>query len=297
MSIAEMQACLARLYVDEAFRKLFYLDPATLDEYRLTDKEAAAVRGIDRAMLEYYAASLKNKRRGRIERAYPVLFALDQAELTHYYSRYYQLYTSRAGQLPQQDVLDFGMFVEESVVGADHMPPYTADIARYERLYYQVRFAPRFCAATASAAQAAPHRITADDDVPFLRDGIEIADFEYDVAELEERLHAGGAAPDARDLVRAPSTIAFRPSTSTSATKMLRLNGATRAVLDRCDGSRTVAAIAAELEAALGGRNLGPDIAAVLDRLIGVEVLTLDPQLAAVGKDTRVYGSVETEGM
>lgn len=289
-----MEACLARLYVDEPFRKLFYLDPTTLNEYWLTDKEAASLRGIDRAMLEHYAGSLKNKRRGRIERAYPMLFRLYPDEVAKYFSRYYQLYTSKVSRSPQQEVCEFGEFIEESMAGTNHMPSYAADIARYERLYYEMLSSAGF---RASTAEGVSNRMTDQHDVPFLRDGVEMADFEYDVAEIEDRLHGGDTVPHALDLARVPLSIAFRPSTRTSAAKMLRLNAATRAVLERCDGSHTVGAITSELEAALGGQNLGPNVAAVVDRLLALEVLTLDPQFAASDKhnDSRAFGSAETE--
>src|SRR5205823_5930952 len=44
MSIGEMQACLARLYVNEPFRRWFCLDPAAaLEGYRLTEEERASL--------------------------------------------------------------------------------------------------------------------------------------------------------------------------------------------------------------------------------------------------------------
>src|SRR5271170_7531912 len=94
-----------------------------------------------------------------------------------------------------------------------------------------------------ATAEWVPNRTTDHHDVPFLRDGVEMADFKYDVAEIEERLHGGDTVPHALDLARVPLSIAFRPSTRTSAAKMLRLNAATRAVLERCDGSHTVGGI------------------------------------------------------
>ena len=63
MSMAEMQACLARLYVDRAFRRLFALEPETvLREYRLSAEEAEALRALDGNALERFARSLRSKR-------------------------------------------------------------------------------------------------------------------------------------------------------------------------------------------------------------------------------------------
>src|SRR5438552_8847500 len=77
MSMAEMQACLARLYVDGASRRLFALEPETvLGEYRLSAEEARALRDLDRRALERFAISLNSKRRRRFVATYPLLFGL-----------------------------------------------------------------------------------------------------------------------------------------------------------------------------------------------------------------------------
>ena len=64
MSVAEMQAYLARLYTSDPFRKLFELDPeATLSDYTLDDKEINALKQIDIQMLNWFAGTLKVKRK------------------------------------------------------------------------------------------------------------------------------------------------------------------------------------------------------------------------------------------
>ena len=299
MSLGEMQACLARLYVDEAFRKLFFLDTATLADYQLSPEEAAAITGIDRRTLDFFARSLKNKRRGRFDRAYPGLQKVSQTEFDRYYSRYYQLYMARPSQSLHDDVLAFGLFYEESAAGADHLPRYVGDLARYERLYYRIRFAPRLTRPEPRVdSPPAPHRITSDAAVPYLRDGVEFGEFGYDVYEVEERLVADGAPPAADTLAGGPTWMAFRPSTATSAAKILRLNGATRAVLTSCDGHRTVDAIVADLEAGIGASGLHDGILQALNQLLAYEVLTLDPlRAAAATSDQRCYGTAQSEGM
>jgi hypothetical protein len=295
MSTAEMQACLARLYVDEPFRKLFRLDFTAIDEYWLTNDEASAIRAIDPMQLENYARSLRNKRRSRVERAYPIMFSIDQGKMLRYYARYYQFQTGRADALsPQQDVLDFGAFLHESLIGADTLPAYAADICRYERLYYLVRFAPRLLQ---SSPGADVNRIADSSDVPFVRRGVEIADFSYDVAAIEERVRDTGRAPTVDEVGQTAVSIAFRPATSTSAARMLRLNAATRAVIAFCDG-RSVRQIVAALEAAYSTRDLQRDIVDVLNRLLALEVLTLDVGAATDGgTETRITRVSEVEGM
>ena len=60
MSIAEMQACLARLYVDDPFRKLFFLDQAAaFDGYQLIDEEKEALNGLDPKALNFFTKRLR----------------------------------------------------------------------------------------------------------------------------------------------------------------------------------------------------------------------------------------------
>ena len=77
MSVAEMQAYLARLYTSDPFRKLFELDPdTTLSDYTLADDEINALKQIDTKMLNTFAGTLKSKRKKRFLGAYPLLFKL-----------------------------------------------------------------------------------------------------------------------------------------------------------------------------------------------------------------------------
>ncbi len=55
MSIPELQACLARLYLDEPFRRLLASDPPlALQAYRLNAEEEAAIRELDATRLESF---------------------------------------------------------------------------------------------------------------------------------------------------------------------------------------------------------------------------------------------------
>lgn len=77
MSVAEMQAYLARLYTSDPFRKLFELDPeATWSDYTLADEEINALKQIDKKMLNMFASTLKGKRKKKVLAAYPLLFKL-----------------------------------------------------------------------------------------------------------------------------------------------------------------------------------------------------------------------------
>ena len=114
MTVADMQACLAHLYVSDSYRRLFYAAPdVALADYELSNPEAAAIRALDRHMLEVFAGSLKTKRKKRIERAYPASFALDRAVIEGAWRRYLELSGARPAPNIHVGVLEFGMFAEQ----------------------------------------------------------------------------------------------------------------------------------------------------------------------------------------
>src|SRR5262245_55060269 len=156
MSIADMQACLARLYVDGAFRRLFALDPETvLGEYRLSAEEAQGLRELDAAAVERFARSLKSKRRRRFAATYPLLFGLGAPAIERYYDRYYQLYPARPGGSFVAELMEFGSYAQACLAADDEAPPFASDLAQYERLRFAAR---RFAAAQRLEDPGPPER-------------------------------------------------------------------------------------------------------------------------------------------
>jgi hypothetical protein len=273
MSIAEMQACLARLYVSEPFRKWFYADPErALASYSLAEEERDALHGIDRSALDLFAASLIAKRRKSIERCYPALFALDAAAMRRCYIRFYDLFPARLDHASFQDVVDFGKFVEETFAPGEQVPPYTSDLARYERLYYLAALAADAGAPTMDA-DAGPPPVTPALR-PARRRGVQVADFANDVGDIEEALRHGQAPGEVPPT--GGCTIVFCPSAGTSGVRMLRINTPTKTVLGLCDGSRTVADIVTATETALGAEDLNDAVVDTIGRLLASGVLGLD---------------------
>ena len=276
MSIGEMQACLARLYVDESFRRLFRLDPAaTIEGYRLGDAESMALRNLDPRVLDHFARSLIGKRRRRMERAYPLLFAIDGREMRHYYARFYHVHPAQPYEDEHQTIIDFGLFMEESLPQVAHLPAYTAEVAKYERLYYAAALAARRDAAATAQEHEESVTPVGMSARPSLRGSVQVADFTYDIATIEEALQQG-RAPAPGDVATEGSSILFLPGASDGAVRMLRINAPTKAVLDLCDGSRTMAQIVADSQAALHAADLRAGIVAAVSRLLASGVLTLD---------------------
>ena len=270
MSTAEMQACLARLYVSEPFRRWFNADvDAAMASYRLGEDERKALRDLDRAALELFAGSLVTKRRKGVERAFPALFALDDGAMRRHYSRFHQLYSAKPHHDRHQDVIDFGIFVEETLVNAADVPRYASDLARYERLYY-------LASIVSAPVPAAVGDVALDRPVmrPALRAGVQIADFTYDVGDIEEALRLG-EAPAAMEPTEGGLAIVFLPGIADgTGVQMLKINGPARTVIGLCDGTRSVSEIVTSTETALGAADLHDAIVATLDRFIAAGVLT-----------------------
>jgi hypothetical protein len=276
MSIAEMQACLARLYVERAFRRLFALEPETaLGEYRLSAEEAQALRELDSPALERFARSLKSKRRRRFVATYPLLFGLGSAAVDRYYDRYYQLYPARRGGSFVAELLEFGRFMEECLATDDEAPPFASDLARYERL----RFAARRVAighrpeGTDQPARPDPTPV-APDDRPRLADGVAVGTFRTSILAIVEALEDGLPPPETGE---GPYTFVFRPEQGAAEPDAFYVTPATRELLDWCDGERTVAELVNAVECLPGSDGRAAAVAEAIQTLVEHGILTMAP--------------------
>lgn len=297
MSIAELQACLARLYVDGAFRRLFALEPETvLGDYRLSEEEAQALRELDRLALDRFARSLKSKRRRRFVATYPLLFGLASPAVDRCYDRYYQLYPARPGGSFVAELLEFGRFTEDCLATDDEAPPCASDLAQYERLHFAARRSHAGRSARCASSQrgnpgcadalapghhsegtcqpARPERApVAPDDRPRLADGVAVGTFRTNILAIVDALEAGRPLPETGE---GPYTFVFRPGQDATVPDAFYLNPAMRELLDGCDGEWTLAELAAAVERQRGGER-GAAVAGAVRSLVEHGILTTAP--------------------
>ncbi len=279
MSIPEMQACLARLYLDELFRRLLARDPeSALQAYGLSAEEEAAIRELDATRLEFFATSLKNKRRKRIARAFPLLFRVAADEVEHQYNRYHALYMPKSRRSIHQDVLDFGEFIEDSLAIAPGIPPWACDVARYERLLYATTYTHQADTDTSSGATT-----VSISSRPRLCEDAYVAEFQYDIASIEDALRDG----EERGLEPSPCAIVSRAKTPTAEARVLRINGPTLAVLRHCDGRQRLEGIITEVEADFGTTGLKQGVFEAVTRLANANVLVIEPEASTTGPSPR----------
>lgn len=276
MSVAEMQACLARLYVDDPFRKLFFLDQAAACEgYRLTEAEETALAGLDAKTVGFFAGSLKRKREGKIKSTYPLLYRLNPAEIRRYYDRFYQLYPARPNVPYREDILQFGRFMEATLATAETVPPYAGDVAKYERLFNTLLLSP----APQPDGQAPEVIDDQPDDLfdilltrPRLNPNIIVETFTYDITVIEDALNKE-QVPD--DLEPGEYFIIFQRVSDTAEPKVFQINLPSKKLLDLCDGHRSVLKIVAVLEHIFHTKDAREDVVNIINQFRAMNVIRI----------------------
>jgi hypothetical protein len=249
LSASELQACLARLYTNSAFRRLFRDDPdAALVGYFLNPAERDAVTGIDSAMLEWFASSLKVKRRERLQRSFTALFAMGSPALDAYYDRYHEIYPLRPGETGGDDAAQFAEFIEETIADGEHLPPYARDLVRFERTLEEVRQSVRAAPpvpADRPAAEDFPQR-------PRVRAGVQVARFDWNVTDIDDALREGREPEERKE----DEIIVYALREGDREPKVMRVSEPTAVVIDLCDGGRSVADVVAAVEEYFDQRGL-----------------------------------------
>jgi hypothetical protein len=273
MSTAEMQACLARLYKHEAYRRLFYLDPdPALQEYGLTEEEANALKALDRRKLEAFALALRVKRGRKLRATFPILFKLYPARLTRHVNRYFELYPAHPEDSLRDEVRSFGAFLRASLATDEAFPPYAPDIVQYEKLYYLAKFLPvvPFAGHETPGRSADPEAISLSAR-PLLWPDIHIGSFRHDVpkyAAIISQRQIPLALTDPGEFC-----YVFQFTRTGAEPKLFRISPATGEFLHRCDGSSDIAELADRLTGEFGRRDIADELLQLVRKLVGADVL------------------------
>jgi hypothetical protein len=136
MGLAEVQAALARLYIDPALRDRFFADPAAVGgELGLGADEACDLAGISRRQVEQFADSLRRKRRDQVRRVIPIAARALGDRFAGLFERYTAESEPRGSKADLDDAVGFvealGRWTDED------RPPWVVDVARYELAWRQ----------------------------------------------------------------------------------------------------------------------------------------------------------------
>ncbi|HEY2295250.1 MAG TPA: hypothetical protein VGM86_31490 [Thermoanaerobaculia bacterium] len=235
-----MHSVLARLYVDGAFLESFCAGPdQALARYDLTPRETAALTGIDRDAIRKYASSLRMKTEGRFENMYRLLLTLAADAFHKYYLRFFELRTIRPYETFDGPIVELGQFLESSFAGNPEVPPYAAELARYQRLFYQARFEPR----TRTASLTEPAAVDALDGRLRLAvaPGVRVERFQYDMAAIEAALRKDEIPQDVEPKA---CQVVFQSLPAMGRARKFQVSASTAELLSRCDGTREIGGIA-----------------------------------------------------
>lgn len=136
MGLAEVQAALARFYVDPALRDRFFADPTVVGlELGLGADEARGLAGVSRRQVEQFAESLRRKRRDQARRVIPMAARALGGRFGGLFERYAAAAAPRGSKADLDDAIGFvealGRWTDEE------RPPWVVDLARYELAWRQ----------------------------------------------------------------------------------------------------------------------------------------------------------------
>jgi hypothetical protein len=265
VSAFEVQSFLARLYVDDPFRRLFELEPEPLlAQYRLTGPERGELLALDRDAVDRFARGLKRKRMGRLMKAFPLWCGhLDRKLLRHYADRFYELHPDDATQSPREQIGRLGRFLAESLADDPDAPPFAAELVVYERLL----FTAALLAAPAGPNPAPPAAVSPADFIA-PRAGVGWESFRWDVARIAAQLKRGE-----KTQAGAPGSFAllFRPRSP----RVLRATPDTLQLVELASAGRAASDIAARYSRQVGEEGLEVEVLEALSDLCRQEILEI----------------------
>jgi len=142
MGLAEVQAALARLYTDPAFREMLENDPEALQRAcGLSDEDLEHLKHLSAAELEFFAASLRSKRRGEVAKLLPETVAALGGQYRLLFNEHAANYLPPAKNKHLEDALHFAEFLEH--ISLPDKPWVPSTIA-YERAWLEISSGRRF---------------------------------------------------------------------------------------------------------------------------------------------------------
>lgn len=273
MSNAETQACLARLYIDDAFRKLFYLAPeTTLSVYKLTEAEFKVIQSIDHERLDFFSSMLKEKQKRKVHRAYPLLLKVAGEEMELYSHRYGQLHPPQPHEASLPWLLKLGTFLEQCLRDDEDVPIYTGDLARYETYYLATAMQPPVREVAALLEHEQHPAVIKLEDYPYLVGGNKIVTFTYNIPRIVDSIKQGVKPPESSVQLGQYSYI-FRRSSSSPLPEVLSITAAIHQLLSFCDGQHCLNEIIHIMEHSLGNQSLEEHILRVIRHLVDLNVV------------------------
>jgi hypothetical protein len=257
VTLLDMQRVLSRILTDKAFRHCFMLgDEPRPAAYQLTDHELSSLRDLRWERVDLHSDLLAHNRLELALRPLPLTGVLLHEQLHEQLDRFCAEYppvpvaTSQL-VLCASRLCDFAIgLLGEGVL----TPIWAADVIRYERILLTLARTPEAAASAdlvAALNETEPGWPPADDLVPVAGPHAVIASFGVPLPDLIPLLDAGDIPASVPPLEQ-PLLLLFH-KVPRGPVQMVKVNAAAAALLEACDGERTVAGVVAELSRRFGG--------------------------------------------
>jgi len=136
MGLGEVQAALARLYTEPAIREMLEHDPQALKhECGLSDEDLDHLTNLSASELEFFATSLRSKRRGEVAKLLPGTVAALGGQFKILFNRYSGRYLPSGPDKHLEDALHFAEYLLDVDVPGK---PWVESIVSYESSWLEI---------------------------------------------------------------------------------------------------------------------------------------------------------------
>lgn len=283
MTLLDMQRVLSRILTDKPFQQSFSNGDAPSPAiYQLTEHELGILRGLRWDRVGVQTEFLAHRRLEVALKALPLTGLLLHDQLHDQLDRFCAEHPPRpraAGPV-WAEATRLCEFASKLIAEGTLRPAWARDLIRYERCVLDLTVSSRSAASATDVAElnADTGRPPADPDdlVPVAGPHAEVVQFSYPLPDLIKLLLSGGLPDDVRPLDR-PLLILFyqRPR---GPVRVVRINEATAALIEACDGDRTIAGVTEQLSRTVGsGAKARTRVAATIAQLRDAGVVGLRP--------------------
>ena len=287
MTLLDMQRVFSRILTDKAFQQSFISgDVPSPAMYQLTGRELDTLRGLRWDRVGLQAEFLAHRRLELAFKALPLTGLLLHGQLHDQLDRFCAEHppTPQAASPVSAEAIRLCEFAGKLLAEGTLRPAWAWDLIRYERCVLDLTVSSESAASAILIAELNADGgwppADPDDLVPVAGPHAEIAQFSHPLPDLIKVLRSGGLPDDVRPL-DPPLLILFYKS-ARGPVQVVRINEATAALIEACDGDRTIAGVAEQLSRTFGsGAKARMRVAAAIAQLRDAGVVGLRPSKAA----------------
>jgi hypothetical protein len=280
MTLLDMQRVFSRLLTDGEFQRAFVAgDESAWAPYELSERELRSLRGLKWDWVNLHSHLLAHGRMEMALKGLPLTQGLVQDQLHKHLDRYCQEYppVPEAASAVYIEANRMTQFIGRLAAEGLLRPAWAAEVAEYERvmLVLSITAEAADSAAVVAALNGQPDgpAVELTDVVPVAGAHTHVASFRYPLVDILPLLDSGVLPTDVHPADR-PLMVLFHKVAGTHQTQTMKINPATAALLELCDGERTVREIVDRLVGTYGS-GVERGAVTVLDRLRAAGVIGL----------------------